>query len=112
MSSKGDCCVIEMHTPTCPVKMANTLQRPFANCHCIVALRLSSGFGFSRSSKGLDRDTFAVLRYADSLALRPTPRAGAPDPRAHYLLGSGALCERRAVFAARPNCGGLAGAGA
>jgi len=30
--------------------------------------RLSSGFGFSRSSKGC-RDSFAVLRYADSLAL-------------------------------------------
>ena len=72
-----------MHTPTCPVKMAGTLQRPCADCHYVVN-GLSSGFGFSRSSKGLDRDTFAVLRYADSLALRPTPRAGAPNPRAHY----------------------------
>ena len=41
MSSNGDCCVIgeslawryvPMHVPTCPVKMAGTLQRPCANC--------------------------------------------------------------------------------
>src|SRR5258708_23670240 len=25
-----------MHTPTCPVKMAGTLQRRCANCHCVL----------------------------------------------------------------------------
>ena len=44
-----------MHTPTCPVKMAGTLQRRCANCqrYRLPTCTLSSGFGFSRSSKGI-----------------------------------------------------------
>jgi len=53
-----------MHAPTCPVKMPRTLQRPSANCHYVLAA-LSSGFGFSRSSKGISQ------HYAcSSLAVR------------------------------------------
>src|SRR5580704_6092601 len=108
ISSNGDCCVIECTHPRVLIRWQARYSAA-ALTATEFALRLSSGFGFSRSSKGLDRDTFAVLRYADSLALRPTPRAGAPDPRPHYPLGSGALRERLAVFAARPNGRGLAG---
>src|ERR1700736_5977539 len=75
MSSNGDCGVIyrtllgkhaPMHTLTCPVKMAGTLQRRCANCpgefYQGILTALSSGFGFSRSSKDKPADlaTFAV----------------------------------------------------
>src|SRR5258706_13402459 len=35
-----------MHTPTCPVKMAGTLQRRCANCHCVVSRRYLRGLVF------------------------------------------------------------------
>src|SRR5882757_6452700 len=35
-----------MHTPTCPVKMAGTLQRPCADRHCVVRRRYLRGLVF------------------------------------------------------------------
>ncbi len=71
-----------MHTPTCPVKMAGTLQRRCADCHCVVNRRYLRGLVFH----GQARDRLAVSRYAHSLALRPTARAGAPNPRADHRI--------------------------
>ena len=78
-----------MHVPTCPVKMAGTLQRPCANCRLRCLAALSSGFGFSRSSKGIARRFLTICRFAcpSDLLLVPVranqPRGSAPvEPRA------------------------------
>src|ERR1700692_2468731 len=91
-----------MHTPTCPVKMAGTLQRRCANCHCVINRRYLRGLVFH----GQARDRPAVSRYAHSLALRPAARARAPNRRTADRVAAGALFQRLGVLAAPTARGG------
>ena len=98
-----------MHMPACPVKMPSTLQRRCANCHYGFEPAPSSGFGFSRSSKGSClrfndmpiRLPFGSLRRrcggsarrptrGQTLALRRMPFCCCPSSRARR---SGRLCR-------------------
>lgn len=67
-----------MHVPACPAKMADTLQRPSA----MRKSALSSGFGFSRSSKGVQ-----PIRLPFNSLLIPTQQTAArvaPSKLARY----------------------------
>src|SRR5260370_19196408 len=97
-----------MHTPTCPVKMAGTLQRHRADCHCVINRSYLRGLVFH----GQARDWLAVSRYAHSLALRPTARARAPNRRTVDGVAARTLFQRLGVFAAHAERGGLEGAAA
>src|ERR1700722_12930536 len=94
-----------MHTPTCPVKMAGTLQRRCANCHCVVERHYLRGLVFH----GQARDRLAVLRYAPSLAPRPAARARAPNRSTRDRLAARRLFERPGVPAALTDRLGLDG---
>src|SRR5258708_17649645 len=96
ISSNGDCCVIEMHTHT-RVLLRWQARYSAPALTATKLTRLSSGFGFSRSSKAIP---LRVLRYADSLAPRPSARAGAPNRRAGQGIEPSGLRERLAALAA------------
>src|ERR1700680_5290158 len=94
-----------MHTPTCPVKMTDTLQRRCANCHCVINRRYLRGLVFH----GQARDRLAVSRYAHSLAFRPAARARAPNRRTVDRIAACAIFQRLGVLAAHAERGGLEG---
>src|SRR3977135_3577607 len=106
-----------MHTPTCPVKMAGTLQRRCANCHCGINRRYLRGLVFHGQAR--DRPTVhdmparlpfdqllvpvrhigarvtasRLAGYSSALVFLPLP----PAPRARRLLPHGAVL--RGLFA-------------
>jgi hypothetical protein len=86
-----------MHTLTCPVKMAGTLQRRCADCHCVVERHYLRGLVFH----GQARDRLAVLRYAHSLAPRPAARARAPNRSTRDRVAARRLFQRLGILAAR-----------
>src|SRR5476649_640467 len=109
MSSNGDCCVIECTHPRVLLRWQARYSAPALTATTLLT-RAIFGVWFFTVKQGIKSRYLAVLRYADSLALRPTSRARAPNSRAHYRLGSRALRRRVAVLAAHAVTDRLAGA--